>query len=136
MLFSCLFSCLCLISIMFSRPWPCEIKTLLTRTWESVMHRQQGFKSIFCDNNFSLIVIADRDSVCSRYSASLYETWTETVGDSSQYNLSLPLISRDPATRLISVNFNPQVFTSGPRKTDPRQAVRCVAACTPLLSTG
>ncbi|KAM7371234.1 hypothetical protein PAMP_010722 [Pampus punctatissimus] len=44
-----------------------------------------------------------------RYSTGLYETWTETVGDSSQYNLSLPLISRDPASRLISVNFNPQL---------------------------
>ncbi|KAK2835022.1 hypothetical protein Q5P01_015506 [Channa striata] len=44
-----------------------------------------------------------------RYSAALYETWTETVGESSQYNLSLPLISRDPATQLISVNFNPQL---------------------------
>uniref|UniRef100_A0A8C4H1B1 Dynein heavy chain 9, axonemal n=1 Tax=Dicentrarchus labrax TaxID=13489 RepID=A0A8C4H1B1_DICLA len=58
-----------------------------------------------------LIVIAD----CvlwvwyCRYSSSLYETWTETVGESSQYNLSLPLLSRDPATRLISVNFNPQL---------------------------
>ncbi|XP_075889814.1 dynein axonemal heavy chain 9 isoform X2 [Nelusetta ayraudi] len=44
-----------------------------------------------------------------RYSASLYETWTESVGESSQYNLSLPLISRDPGTRLISVNFSPQL---------------------------
>ncbi|TMS22638.1 hypothetical protein E3U43_012903 [Larimichthys crocea] len=44
-----------------------------------------------------------------RYSTSLYEAWTETVGESSQYNLSLPLISRDPDTRLISVNFNPQL---------------------------
>uniref|UniRef100_A0A4W6G4Y5 Dynein axonemal heavy chain 17 n=1 Tax=Lates calcarifer TaxID=8187 RepID=A0A4W6G4Y5_LATCA len=43
------------------------------------------------------------------YSSSLYETWTETVGESSQYNLSLPLISRDSATQLISVNFNPQL---------------------------
>ncbi|XP_059180294.1 dynein axonemal heavy chain 9-like [Centropristis striata] len=44
-----------------------------------------------------------------RYSSSLYETWTETVGESSQYNLNLPLISRDPTTQLISVNFNPQL---------------------------
>uniref|UniRef100_A0AAQ5YU21 Dynein axonemal heavy chain 17 n=1 Tax=Amphiprion ocellaris TaxID=80972 RepID=A0AAQ5YU21_AMPOC len=44
-----------------------------------------------------------------RYSTGLYETWTETVGESSQYNLSLPLITRDPATQLISVNFNPQL---------------------------
>lgn len=72
------------------------------------------FPFSLCDNNFSLVGIGDCVLLCSRYSASLYETWTETVGESSQYNLSLPLISRDPATRLISVNFNPQVFTSGP----------------------
>uniref|UniRef100_A0A7N6A444 Dynein heavy chain 9, axonemal n=1 Tax=Anabas testudineus TaxID=64144 RepID=A0A7N6A444_ANATE len=45
----------------------------------------------------------------AKYSTSLYDTWTETVGESSQYNLSLPLISRDPTTQLISVNFNPQL---------------------------
>lgn len=100
----------------------------------------KGTNCFFCDNNFCLIVIAD----CvlwvwyCRYSSSLYETWTETVGESSQYNLSLPLISRDPATRLISVNFNPQVFTWRPhaRKSVPGQAARCVAACNLYLWTG
>uniref|UniRef100_A0A8C9XQ20 Dynein axonemal heavy chain 17 n=1 Tax=Sander lucioperca TaxID=283035 RepID=A0A8C9XQ20_SANLU len=45
----------------------------------------------------------------AKYSSSLYETWTESVGESSQYNLNLPIICRDPATQLISVNFNPQL---------------------------
>ncbi|XP_034563350.1 dynein heavy chain 9, axonemal [Notolabrus celidotus] len=44
-----------------------------------------------------------------RYSSSLYETWTERVGERSQYNLGLPLICRDPGTQLISVNFSPQL---------------------------
>ncbi|KAF7661538.1 hypothetical protein LDENG_00259550 [Lucifuga dentata] len=44
-----------------------------------------------------------------RYSSSLYSTWNETVGERSLYNLNLPLISRDPDKRLISVNFNPQL---------------------------
>ncbi|KAG7239799.1 hypothetical protein INR49_028387 [Caranx melampygus] len=44
-----------------------------------------------------------------RYSSSLFQTWTETVAESSQYNLSLPLLSRDLDTHLISVNFNPQL---------------------------
>lgn len=39
----------------------------------------------------------------------LYDQWTESVGEKSQYNLSQPLICRDQATRLISVNFSPQV---------------------------
>ncbi|KAK2885147.1 hypothetical protein Q8A73_021621 [Channa argus] len=51
----------------------------------------------------------DMMQLLDRYCTGLYETWTETVGESSQYNLSLPLISRDPATQLISVNFNPQL---------------------------
>ncbi|XP_053270380.1 dynein axonemal heavy chain 9-like [Pleuronectes platessa] len=46
-----------------------------------------------------------------KYSTSLYETWTETVSESSQFNLNLPLISRDPATKLISVNFSPQLVS-------------------------
>nr|XP_029540762.1 LOW QUALITY PROTEIN: dynein heavy chain 9, axonemal [Oncorhynchus nerka] len=45
------------------------------------------------------------------YSCQLFDVWTETVGEKSQYNLNLPLISRDPATRLISVNFNPQLVS-------------------------
>uniref|UniRef100_G3NCH8 Dynein, axonemal, heavy chain 9 n=1 Tax=Gasterosteus aculeatus aculeatus TaxID=481459 RepID=G3NCH8_GASAC len=62
---------------------------------------------------FSLIVIAD----CvpwvfySRYSTGLYKAWTASVGESSRFNLSLPLISRDPDTQLISVNFNPQLVS-------------------------
>ncbi|KAL2077982.1 hypothetical protein ACEWY4_025667 [Coilia grayii] len=46
-----------------------------------------------------------------RYCMQLYEQWTESVGEKSQYNLSQPLICRDPATRLISVNFNPQLLS-------------------------
>ncbi|XP_029978186.1 dynein axonemal heavy chain 9 [Sphaeramia orbicularis] len=46
-----------------------------------------------------------------RYSRNLYESWKETVGESSQYNLGLPLISRDPSTHLIAVNFNPQLVS-------------------------
>ncbi|XP_076002796.1 dynein axonemal heavy chain 9 [Genypterus blacodes] len=44
-----------------------------------------------------------------RYSTSLYESWTETVGQLSLCNLQLPLINRDPETNMISVNFNPQL---------------------------
>ncbi|XP_029686913.1 dynein axonemal heavy chain 9 isoform X2 [Takifugu rubripes] len=44
-----------------------------------------------------------------RYCAELYTTWTESVSESSQYNLGLPLIIRDSVTRLISVNFNQEL---------------------------
>uniref|UniRef100_A0A6Q2WZ44 Dynein axonemal heavy chain 17 n=1 Tax=Esox lucius TaxID=8010 RepID=A0A6Q2WZ44_ESOLU len=46
-----------------------------------------------------------------RCAGQLYDVWTETVAEKSQYNLNLPLISRDPSTRLISVNFSPQLVS-------------------------
>ncbi|KAF5902959.1 dynein heavy chain 9, axonemal, partial [Clarias magur] len=46
-----------------------------------------------------------------RYSSKLYNRWTESVGEKSQYNLNQPLISRDPVSKLISVNFNPQLVS-------------------------
>ncbi|MCJ8738378.1 hypothetical protein PDJAM_G00035190 [Pangasius djambal] len=46
-----------------------------------------------------------------RYSSKLYNRWTESVGEKSQYNLNQPLISRDPVSKLITVNFNPQLVS-------------------------
>lgn len=63
------------------------------------------------ENNFSWTVTADF-LLCvwySRYSESLFKTWTETVDESLQHNLSLPLINRELDSQLISVNFSPQV---------------------------
>lgn len=44
-----------------------------------------------------------------RYETKLYEDWCQTVSEKSQYNLSQPLLKRDPETKQITVNFNPQV---------------------------
>ena len=44
-----------------------------------------------------------------RFEKDIYVKWTTTVDEKSQYNLSQPLISRNPETKLIQVNFNPQV---------------------------
>ncbi|KAL6475225.1 hypothetical protein MHYP_G00162650 [Metynnis hypsauchen] len=46
-----------------------------------------------------------------RYSSKLYDKWTDSVGEKSQYNLNQPLLSRDPTTRRITVNFNPQLVS-------------------------
>lgn len=48
-------------------------------------------------------------SGCCRYERRLYEDWCQTVSEKSQYNLSLPLLHRDPNTKQLSVNFSPQV---------------------------
>lgn len=45
----------------------------------------------------------------TRYASKLYDIWTSSVAEKSQFNLQKPLISREQRTRLISVNFSPQV---------------------------
>ncbi|KAM4673740.1 dynein axonemal heavy chain 9 [Amazona ochrocephala] len=44
-----------------------------------------------------------------RYQEKLYVNWSQTVSERSQYNLAQPLIRRDPDTKLITVNFDPQL---------------------------
>nr|XP_021499024.1 dynein heavy chain 9, axonemal [Meriones unguiculatus] len=48
-------------------------------------------------------------SLLEEYERRLYEEWCQTVSEKSQYNLSLPLLHRDPNTKQLSVNFNPQL---------------------------
>ncbi|NXA70989.1 DYH9 protein, partial [Mohoua ochrocephala] len=44
-----------------------------------------------------------------RYQEKLYLDWSQTVSEKSQYNLAQSLIRRDPQTKLIAVNFDPQL---------------------------
>ncbi|XP_032899964.1 dynein heavy chain 9, axonemal isoform X2 [Amblyraja radiata] len=46
-----------------------------------------------------------------QYEAKLYVEWSKTVSQKSQYNLTQPLLKRDPETKLISVNFEPQLVS-------------------------
>ncbi|XP_071672840.1 dynein axonemal heavy chain 9-like isoform X7 [Patagioenas fasciata] len=46
-----------------------------------------------------------------RYQEKLYADWSQTVSEKSQYNLTQPLIRRDPETKLITVNFDPQLVS-------------------------
>ena len=48
---------------------------------------------------------------CS-YEDKVYVDWTKDVGSISQENLDKPLIIRDTNTKLIKVNFDPQVCSS------------------------
>ncbi|NWI85455.1 DYH9 protein, partial [Pitta sordida] len=45
------------------------------------------------------------------YQEKLYLDWSQTVSEKSQYNLTQPLIRRDPETKLITVNFDPQLVS-------------------------
>ncbi|KAI5932507.1 Dynein heavy chain 9, axonemal [Manis javanica] len=47
-------------------------------------------------------------SLLEKYETSLYDDWCQTVSEKSQYNLSQPLLQRDPEMKQITVNFNPQ----------------------------
>uniref|UniRef100_H0Z5T6 Dynein axonemal heavy chain 17 n=1 Tax=Taeniopygia guttata TaxID=59729 RepID=H0Z5T6_TAEGU len=46
-----------------------------------------------------------------RYQEKLYLDWSQTVSEKSQYNLAQPLLRRDPETKLITVNFDPQLVS-------------------------
>uniref|UniRef100_A0AAV2JZN7 Dynein heavy chain tail domain-containing protein n=1 Tax=Knipowitschia caucasica TaxID=637954 RepID=A0AAV2JZN7_KNICA len=53
----------------------------------------------------------DTMQLLDRYASSLYDSWAQTVAQTSECNLSLPLITREPTSRLLSVNFNPQLVS-------------------------
>ncbi|XP_033702631.1 dynein axonemal heavy chain 9 [Tursiops truncatus] len=50
-------------------------------------------------------------SLLEKYETRLYEDWCQTVSEKSQYNLSRPLLKRDPETKQITVNFSPQLIS-------------------------
>uniref|UniRef100_A0A8C3LCE3 Dynein axonemal heavy chain 9 n=1 Tax=Chrysolophus pictus TaxID=9089 RepID=A0A8C3LCE3_CHRPC len=47
---------------------------------------------------------------CNAYKK-LYINWSQTVSEKSQYNLTQPLIRREPETKLLTVNFDPQLVS-------------------------
>ncbi|KAG8543423.1 hypothetical protein GDO81_024705, partial [Engystomops pustulosus] len=50
-------------------------------------------------------------ALLDRYIEKLYEEWCQTVSEKSQYNLMRPLITRDEGSKLINVNFDPQLVS-------------------------
>ncbi|XP_014742318.1 PREDICTED: dynein heavy chain 9, axonemal [Sturnus vulgaris] len=46
-----------------------------------------------------------------RYQEKVYLDWSQTVSEKSQYNLTQPLLRRDPQTKLLTVNFDPQLVS-------------------------
>ena len=46
----------------------------------------------------------------------IYKDWTNSVGEVSELNLDLPLLTRNEESKLISVNFDPQVRNFGERE--------------------
>ncbi|XP_077110730.1 dynein axonemal heavy chain 9 isoform X2 [Ranitomeya variabilis] len=50
-------------------------------------------------------------ALLDQYIEKLYEEWCRTVSEKSQYNLMRPLITRDQGSKLINVNFDPQLVS-------------------------
>ncbi|KAL3857821.1 hypothetical protein ACJMK2_012454, partial [Sinanodonta woodiana] len=48
-------------------------------------------------------------NLISRWDEEAYSEWNEGVETACSFNLHQPLLSRDPETQLLSVNFNPQL---------------------------
>ncbi|NXX93579.1 DYH9 protein, partial [Centropus bengalensis] len=46
-----------------------------------------------------------------RYQEKVYGDWSQTVSEKSLHSLTQPLICRDPETKLIAVNFDPQLVS-------------------------
>ena len=44
-----------------------------------------------------------------RYEKQIYDEWTAGVEEACSFNLAQPLITRNEETKLIAVNFDPQV---------------------------
>ncbi|XP_053153093.1 dynein axonemal heavy chain 9 isoform X3 [Hemicordylus capensis] len=53
----------------------------------------------------------DLMQLLEEYQEKLYKEWFQTVSEKSQYNLTRPLIRRDPESNLIAVNFDPQLVS-------------------------
>ncbi len=47
--------------------------------------------------------------LCSSYEDEVYSEWTEGVDEVAKANLDKPLLTRDPSSLHIKVNFDPQV---------------------------
>uniref|UniRef100_A0A8C9SNB8 Dynein axonemal heavy chain 17 n=1 Tax=Scleropages formosus TaxID=113540 RepID=A0A8C9SNB8_SCLFO len=68
-------------------------------------------RSVFSESIFICVRHILKCFSLNSYTSKLYQVWAETVGEKSQYNLTQPIISRDPTTRLITVNFSPQLVS-------------------------
>ncbi|XP_048343352.1 dynein axonemal heavy chain 9-like [Sphaerodactylus townsendi] len=53
----------------------------------------------------------DLMQLLEKYQEKLYKEWLQTVSAKSQDNLTQPLIRRDPESKLIAVNFDPQLVS-------------------------
>ena len=44
------------------------------------------------------------------FAKSIFDDWSKTVGQASDFNLKQNLLTRNPETQIITTNFDPQVI--------------------------
>ncbi|XP_071655678.1 dynein axonemal heavy chain 9-like isoform X2 [Patagioenas fasciata] len=126
--------------LIYSRHIQAELKLgspLCTRTCRRWLERCAGRRS--CERESSCLDSAEGRRVIEkyeemiqlldRYQEKLYADWSQTVSEKSQYNLTQPLIRRDPETKLITVTFDPQSLC--PEAMGSRSRVSTSAAGSP-----
>ncbi|NXM72263.1 DYH9 protein, partial [Serilophus lunatus] len=90
--------------------WARELQTRIQRPFELLRH----VPHLCLDSAHGRRVVEKYEEMIrllDSYQEKLYLDWSQTVSEKSQYNLTQPLIWRDPETKMITVNFDPQLVS-------------------------
>ncbi|XP_050175592.1 dynein axonemal heavy chain 9-like [Myiozetetes cayanensis] len=94
-------------SVAGALAWARELRARIQRPFDQLRH----IPHLCLDSAQGRRVVQKYEEMIQlldRYQDKLYLDWSQTVSEKSQYNLTQPLIRRDPETKLITVNFDPQ----------------------------
>ncbi|NXA80882.1 DYH9 protein, partial [Thryothorus ludovicianus] len=90
--------------------WARELRARIQRPWEHLRHIPQ-LSLDSARGRRMMQKYEEMMQLLDRYQEKLYLDWSQTVSEKSQYNLAQPLIRRDAQTKLITVNFDPQLVS-------------------------
>uniref|UniRef100_A0A8D2N8R8 Dynein axonemal heavy chain 17 n=1 Tax=Zonotrichia albicollis TaxID=44394 RepID=A0A8D2N8R8_ZONAL len=90
--------------------WARELRARIQQPLEHLRHIPGGlsFPSVTGAPS-GLVTVWSKFLSSGRYQEKLYLDWSQTVSEKSQYNLAQPLIRREAQSKLIRVNFDPQL---------------------------
>ncbi|NXJ23235.1 DYH9 protein, partial [Dicrurus megarhynchus] len=90
--------------------WARELRARIQRPLEHLRH----IPRLSLDSAHGRRVVQkceEMTRLLDRYQEKLYLDWSQTVSEKSQYSLTQPLVRRDPQTKLITINFDPQLVS-------------------------
>ncbi|KAF2978603.1 hypothetical protein EK904_004180 [Melospiza melodia maxima] len=88
--------------------WAQELRARIQRPLEHLRH-VPGLSLDSARGRLVMQKYEEMIQLLDRYQEKLYLDWSQTVSEKSQYNLAQPLIRREAQTKLIRVNFDPQL---------------------------